>query len=216
MGTEYPRSRMADRRRTYRTRAAAPLLAGLLGLGIAACAPSSPATASPFQTITPGPVVTQLPSPSLAPTESATSAPTPSGIAAAPACTAADLKASHDLVEGAAGSRGTAVLLVAASRCSVDLYPAMGIRDANGRELVGSTAGGVGRIDLAPNGSYTSLVRFADWCNPDPAFPLTLVVRIGAEEVGVTGSSFPDEGDMPPCNGGGGPVLEAGAWEAAP
>ena len=92
----------------------------------------------------------------------------------------------------------------------------MGIRDANGGELVGSTTGGAGRIDLDPNASYTSGVRFANWCNPDPAFPLSLVIRIGAGEVGVTGSSFPDEGDMPPCNGGGGPVLEAGQWEAAP
>src|SRR5204862_2968906 len=121
-----------------------------------------------------------------------------------------------DLVEGAAESRLTTVVLVAAAKCSVDLHPAMGIRDANGRELVGSTAGGAGRIDVDPNASYTSAVRFANWCNPDPLFPLSLVIRLGAEAVVVTGSPFPDEGDMLPCNGGGGPVLEAGAWASAP
>jgi hypothetical protein len=139
--------------------------------------------------------------------------PIPSAISAAPACTAKDLKASHDLVEGAAGSQFTTVILVAASSCSVTAFPAMGLRDADGRELVGSTASGSGRIDLDPNASYTSAVRLSNWCSPDPVFPLALVIRVGAEEVAVTGSSFPDEGDMPPCNGGGGPSLEAGPWE---
>jgi hypothetical protein len=31
----------------------------------------------------------------------------------------------------------------------------------------------------------------------------------------VTGLSFPDDGDLPPCNGDGGPILEAEAWVAA-
>ena len=127
-----------------------------------------------------------------------------------------DLKASHDLVEGAAGSRLTTVVLVAASSCTVDLVPAMGIRDGGGAELVASTSAGSGRIDLDPDVSYSSEIRFANWCGPEPRYPLSLVVRIGAEEVEVTGSSFPEAGDMPPCNGGGGPVLEAGQWEAAP
>jgi hypothetical protein len=208
---------MADRRGSARTRAAAPFLAVVLVLGPVACSatPTAEPTATPLQTSTPGPTVTELPSPSAVATTAAT-APGPSAVSAALACTAAELKASHDLVEGAAGSRLTTVLIVAASTCSVDAFPTMGLRDAGGAELVGSVAGGPGRIDLDPNVSYTSGVRLANWCNPEPAFPLSLVVRIGAEEVGVTGSSFPDEGDMPPCNGGGGPVLEAGQWEAAP
>jgi len=191
------------------------LLAGLMALAVFGCSgtPAVSPTAAP--TVGPTPTLTVAPTETAAPATQAVT-PTPSGISAAPACTAADLKASHDLVEGAAGSRLTTVVLVAASKCSVDLHPAMGIRDANGGELVGSTAGGAGRIDLDPNASYTSAIRFANWCNPDPAFPTSLVIRIGAEEVRVSGSSFPDEGDMPPCNGGGGPVLEAGPWEAAP
>src|SRR5213592_586830 len=160
----YARPRMADRRGNARKRVAAPLLAGLLTLGVVAC--SATPTVSPTAAAT----VAPTPTPSVAPTGTAAPAtaaltPAPSGISAAPACTAADLKASHDLVEGAAGSRLTTVVLVAASKCSVDLHPAMGIRDTNGRELVGSTAGGAGRIDVDPNASYTSGVRFANWCN---------------------------------------------------
>jgi hypothetical protein len=210
---------MADQRGSARTRAAAPILAGLTGLAalaalaLLACSPTpSPApTATPFQTIAstlePSAIATVAP-----PTGVATAAP--SAISAATACTAPDLKASHDLVEGAAGSRLTTVVLVAQSVCSIDLYPAMGVRDVNGAELVGSTATGSGRLDLDPDSSYSSSVRFANWCNPEPQFPLSLVIRVGAGEVGVTGSSFPDEGDMPPCNGGGGSVLEATPWEA--
>ena len=205
--------RMADRRGSARTRAAAPFFAGVLALGLVACSatPTASPTIAPPSTPTPTVVPTESVAP---PTEAAT--PVASAGAGSPACTALDLKASHDLVEGAAGSQFTTVLLVAAMRCSVDAFPAMGLRDANGAELVGSAAGGPGRIDLDPNVSYSSAVRLANWCNPEPAFPLALVVRIGSEEVGVTGSSFPDEGDMPPCNGGGGPILEAGQWEAAP
>ncbi len=127
-----------------------------------------------------------------------------------------DLKASHDLVEGAAGSRLTTIVLTAATTCSLDLYPALGIRDAAGTELVGSTTTGSGQIDLDPDVTYSSDVRFANWCGPDPRFPLALVIRIGPREVEVTGSSFPDVGDMPPCNGVGGPRLESGPWTATP
>jgi len=187
----------------------------LVALGLVAC--SATPTAAP----TVSPTVAPTPTPTVSPTETAappieTTTPTPSAVTGGIACTAADLKASHDLVEGAAGSRFTNVVLVTASKCSIDAYPAMGLRDAKGAELVGSAAGGPGRIDLDPNVSYTSAIRFDNWCNPEPAYPVALVIRIGAAEVAVSGSSFPGEGDMPPCNGPGGPTLQAGAWEAAP
>ena len=158
--------------------------------------------------------MTAVPSPAPSPSPSPSAAAT--SLSAATACTAADLKASHGLVEGAAGSVLTQVVLVSQSPCSTDGSPALGIRDANGAELVASSTAASGRIDLHPNVSYSTNVRFGNWCNPDPAFPLELVLRIGGADVKVTGTSFPDEGDMPPCNGGGGPVLEATAWAVAP
>jgi hypothetical protein len=205
---------MADRRGTSRS-AAAPFVAIALALGIAAC------TRAPAATPTAPPVTEATPSPTPAPTATTTpptAEPTAAEtqLASVPSCTTADLKASHGLVEGAAGSRLTTLVLVTAGACSVDLFPALGLRDANGGELVGSTSGGPGRIELDPNASYQSDVRLANWCRPDPAFPLTLELRLGAEEVAITGSSFPEEGDMPPCNGGSGPVLEGGSWQATP
>jgi len=206
---------MAIRRGSARTRAAAPFLAGVLALGLVAC--SATRTAAP----TVEPTIAPTPTPTVVPTESAPpptepGTPVPSVVSGGVACSPADLKASHDLVEGGAGSRFTNVVLVTASRCSVDAFPAMGLRDAHGAELVGSASGGPGRIDLDPNVSYTSAIRFDNWCDPEPAYPVALVIRLGAAEVAVSGSSFPGEGDMPPCNGPGGPTLQAGAWEAAP
>jgi hypothetical protein len=104
------------------------------------------------------------------------------------------------------------VVLVTAVACSIDTFPTLGIRDAGGAAIVGGTAGGTGRMDLSPDGSYTSEVRIANWCAPEPSFPLALELRLGDEELAVTGSSFPEEGNLPPCNGSGAPVLEAGAW----
>jgi hypothetical protein len=205
---------MIDSRGRAPMRAAAPLVLGLVVVALAACsaAPTSAPIVAP--TIAPTSTATVIPTESAAPaTDLPTATPTASGAAA---CAATDLKASHGLVEGAAGSRLTTVVLVALHRCTVDLYPVLGLRDAKGASLVGSVAGGSGRIDLNPDASYESQVRFGNWCNPDPAFPLKLVVGIRGEEITVTGSSFPDEGDMPPCSGAGGPVLEAGAWEATP
>jgi hypothetical protein len=201
---------MAVRPGGARTRAAASLLAAAAVLGLVGCAATPSVTptaaASPEVTIEPSitPTVTPAPVPTVAPTS-----------ATGTACAAADLKASHGLVEGAAGSRLTTVVLVAQIACSIDAFPAVGLRDANGGALVGAVAAGPGRIELDPDVSYESTVRFGNWCGQEPAFPITIQLEIGAEELAVTGASFPEEGDMPPCNGGGGPVLEAGAWEAS-
>jgi len=205
---------MGHRRGTSRS-AAAPFLGVALAFGLGACAATPAATPTVAPSVAPTTIVTPAP---IATAPPATVLPTPAEtrLSSTQACSASSLKASHDLVEGAAGSRITTVLLETVVPCSIDLYPALGLRDANGTELVGGAAGGAGRIDIGPNVSYTTAVRFANWCNPDPRFPLSLVILIGAEELEVTGSSFPDEGEMPPCNGGGGPVLEAGAWEATP
>jgi hypothetical protein len=164
---------------------------------------------SPVATLAPTPVVTPTPVPE----------PTPAGsapVSAAAPCAPSDVKASHDLVDGAAGSRLTTVVLVASGVCSVEAWPAFALRDADGAPLVASSAGAAGRIDLVPAAQpYESVVRLSNWCAAEPRFPLTLDVVVNGQPILVTGSSFPEEGDLPPCNGGSGPILEANAWEAA-
>jgi hypothetical protein len=173
------------------------------------------------------------PSPTLAPTSATSAEPTAgastpvetlaplptaldTGSAGTPPCAVADLKASHGLVEGAAGSRLTEVIIVSAVTCSIDAYPTLGIRDADGTALLSGPAIGQGGIDLVPGVAHVSQVRLSNWCAPEPAFPLELQVFIAGDELPVTGGSFPDDGDLPPCNGDGGPTLEGSAWLQQP
>ena len=211
------RAPMADRRGRTSIRAAAPFLA--VAAVLAACSFTPTLTVAPPS---PSPAVTAAPSisvsvapPSLAPTATAPAAETPASGAAE--CEPVDIKASHGRVEGAAGSRFTTVVLSPGIACSVDLFPAFGLRDANGNVLVGGTAGGPGRIDLDPALTYESTVRLANWCADDPVFPLRFELILGGATEEVTGgTSFPEDGDVPPCNGVTvGRILEAGSWEAA-
>jgi hypothetical protein len=183
----------------------------LAAVALAACAPAQPSP-SPL----PSPVATATPTtaPATEPpmTVGPIATPADTGTAGTPPCELADLKASHGLVDAGAGSRFTEVVLVSATTCSLDAFPALGLRDAGGAPLVSAPSAGPGAIDLVSGVAYTSNVRLGNWCPPEPAFPLQLELITAAGELPVTGGSFPDEGDMPPCNGAGGPILDGTAW----
>jgi hypothetical protein len=211
------RAPMVDRRGRTSIRAAAPLLAVLLLLTACSSTPSAtPAssTASPVATAAPTIAASVAPA-SIVPTPSA--APAESQPSGAAQCEPADIKASHGRVEGAAGSIFTTVVLSPGFACSVDRFPVFGLRDANGAILVGGAATGSGRLDLDTELTYETNVRLANWCADDPEFPLRFELILGGgASVEVTGGSFPEEGDVPPCNGAdAGRILEAGQWEAA-
>jgi hypothetical protein len=207
---------MADRRGRTSIRAAAQLLAVVVVLAACSSTPSpTPAPPTPSPVVTPAPsLVASVAPPSVAPSPSSPPAETQDSGAAQ--CEPADIKASHGRVEGAAGSIFTTVVLSSAFACSVDRYPAFGLRDANGAVLVGGAAGGPGRLELDPELTYETNVRLANWCADDPDFPLTFELILGGATEEVTGGSFPEEGDVPPCNGDtAGRILEATQWEAA-
>jgi hypothetical protein len=220
----YPPGAVIDRRGHAIVPVAAPLpwmglalLAMTLAISLAACGAATPTTAPTNSTPTAAPVsLPPSPAASVAASEPATTEPAPTAaatsVATAPDCAPADIKASHGLVEGAAGSIVTEVVLVSNSACSIDAFPALGLRDANGGALVGGAATGPGRIDLVAGTAYTSQVRLANWCVPDPEFPLALEIIVNGAPVAVTGDSFPEAGGLPPCNGDGTPILEGTAW----
>lgn len=189
------------------------IVALLLAAAVGACAPVNPtATAPAPETLTPAP-------PTLAPTQTAapTSTPAASVGSGAPACEVADLKASHGLVDGAAGSVFTEVVLEAAVTCSIDAIPALRLRDASGALISTEQAPALsGRLDLVGGGAYTSNAKLDNWCGPEPNFPVRLLILIEDSELFVTGSSFPDEGDVPDCLASRGISLDGTAWEAAP
>ena len=193
----------------------AATLAILFLVALAACSPSPAglASAAPVATASSEPSITPSSAPTVAPATEPITAPPETGSSAAGPCEPLDLKASHGLVEGAAGSTFTTVVLSPGIDCSIDLYPAFGLKDANGAALVGGAAAGPGRIDLDSDLTYESNVQLGNWCADTPKFPLRFALLLGGAEVEVTGSSFPEPGNLPPCNGNTqGPVLEASAW----
>jgi hypothetical protein len=198
-----------------------PLLLAALAVGLGACSTSpspnpspSPSPATVPSATTPAASVVATPPASPTPVPEPSPVGTPSSIAAP--CEPADVKASHGLVEGAAGSRLTSVVLVAAITCSVEASPAFVIRDAAGAPVVAGIAGGPGRIDLDPDNAYETEVRTANWCTGPWRFPFRLELVVNDRPIVVTGLPFPEEADVPPCNGSGGPILEATSWTASP
>lgn len=185
------------------------LLAGAIG----ACNPvvPSPSVATERATL----------APTVAPTEpTATIGPTATPVetdtAGMPPCEPSDLKASHGLVEASGDSRLTEVVLVSAGSCSVNLFPGVALTDPAGTAIVDSPSAGPGRLDLVADIGYRSQVRLASWCAPEPAFPLTLRLVVADAEIEVSGSSFPEDGELPPCTADGETVLEASAWNPMP
>jgi hypothetical protein len=189
---------------------AAALLAGAT-VACDAASPSLPPSAAPTASPAPAPTAT-----SAASEPAMTVDPFETDAAGTPPCELPDLKASHGLVEDDGESRLTEIVLVAATTCSVEAFPAVGLRDALGSALVDSRPAGPGAIDLVPGVANTSQVRLANWCADEPAFPLALALVIGGEDLVVSGSSFPEEGELPPCGAGADPLLEASAWAPVP
>ncbi len=186
-----------------------------LAFGAIACDPT-PAAPSPPRATAVGMPSLEPTTPASEPAASVLPDATPIDTVRTPPCELSDLKASHGLVEVSGDSRLTEVVLVAAGSCSVNLFPGVGLRDPAGAAIVDSPSAGPGRLDLVPDIAYRSQVRLASWCAPEPAFPLTLALLVADGWIEVTGSSFPEDGELPPCATDGATVLEASAWNPVP
>lgn len=191
------------------------IVALLLTAGLVACGPATP-TPAPTVAETPSAAPVGTAAPTLAtPTQAPTPSPLPTAAAGVPLCGVADLKASHGISDGAAGSILTEIVLVSDATCAVDSMPSLGLQDSKGSPLVVATTAGPGTIELSGGSAYTSQIRLANWCGADPSFPLALVLWIDSEKLVVTGGSFPQDG-MPGCLADGGVRLEATPWVATP
>ncbi|MEO5703550.1 MAG: hypothetical protein ABIR64_00995 [Candidatus Limnocylindrales bacterium] len=186
-----------------------------LAVGAVAC---NPAPSSTPAAVTMGPPSTGPTAAASAPAASFPVVETPivSVAAGTRACELDELKASHGLVEAAGDGRVTEIVLVSAGLCSVNLFPGLRLRDATGAEVADSASAGPGRLDLVADVAYRSQVLLANWCAPDPGFPLTLALVVADGQIDVTGSSFPEDGELPPCATDGATVLEASAWNPIP
>jgi len=192
-------------------------------IGVAACSSPLP-TPSPLPSLPSAPPAspTEVPDtfdiPSFAPE---TDPPEPTdldtGSPGTPPCAIEDLKASRGITEVDSDDRTTEVVLVAAGTCSVDAFPTLLLEDADSNIIVAANAGGPGGIDLVGGVAYSSEVRLGNWCLGDPSYPVSIGILQGIGTLIVTGDSFPDEGDLPPClHEDADPVLSGTAWQPSP
>lgn len=215
---------MHDRRQRRHPIPVLPLLAVLIGAGgmLAACSSTAPtATLPSLRPPTAAPPSEPIDTLGLPSFDPETDAPEPSdtdtGSPGTPPCAIGELKASRGITEVAGDERSTEVVLVAAGTCSVDAFPTVVLRDADGGILVEAKAGGTGGIDLVGGVAYTSVIRLSNWCLGEPEYPVSIGVRQGGATLAVTGESFPDEGDLPACvHEDADPALSATAWASAP
>ena len=197
--------------RSFASLAALAVLVGVLAACDQAASTAPPISQPSIETTT----VPASPTAGSSATIEPETTPEDTATAGTPPCTLDVLKASHGLVEVAADARLTDLVLVSADTCSVGAFPALVLHDAGGAVLVSGVPLGSGGIDLVPGVAYTSQVTLDGWCRDEPAFPLSLGLLLDGHELAVTGESFPDDGDLPPCSGGG-PTLQASAWEPTP
>jgi hypothetical protein len=215
---------MHDHRQRRHPDRVLPLLAVLLlaGASFGACGSTTPSATLPsLRPATAAPPSEPIDTLGLPSFDPETDAPEPSdtdtGSPGTPPCAVGELKASRGITDADADDRVTEVLLKSAGTCSVDAFPTLLLRDADGRVLVRSAAGGTGGTDLVGGVAYTSQIRLANWCLGEPAYPVTIGIVQGTATLLVTGDSFPDEGDPPPCvHEDADPVLTGTAWQPTP
>jgi hypothetical protein len=150
----------------------------------------------------------------------------PSAAASTPAsgigvCGPQDVILTAEPWGGAAGSRGTVVsVALAAGGTQCDLPKAVHaeVVDANGKHLVkGATPTTDGSVALAPAASLQVGVAWSNWCEGQPAAPMTLFFGFGNQvpsPVGAAGSV--PASAVPPCNGNGASTLSLTDLQAQP
>lgn len=183
----------------------AAALAVLIALLLGACGPS-PTPSSPLPPSA---------SPSNSAGPSASSTPSPAGSPAA--CASADIQATGGPWGGAAGSRGSDIVVdnrgVAA--CLLPAGPTIALVDQGGTVLVANTPARVGTgPEIAPNGRIGFSLVFGNWCDPPVSLPLHFRLALASEAVDIEGLSVSTSDELPPCNGPGQPAsLSTTDWE---
>jgi hypothetical protein len=190
----------AGRHRQTRITALAVLGAVLLG----ACGnPPSPSPSAP-QSATP--------SPSAAP-----SSVPPSASPVEAACASADIGATGGPWGGAAGSRGSDVVVEnrGAAGCLLPARPTIALVDQAGTVLLANTPpqSGAGP-SLEPGGTIGFSLLIGNWCNQSVTLPLHFSLALADDAVAIGDLAVTTIDDLPPCNGPGQPAsLSATEWE---
>ena len=164
---------------------------------------------------------TPSPSPSVAPSTvaSATAAPSseaPSASAAAGACVATDIEASGGPWGGAAGSRGSDIVVQnhGSAACLLPAGPTVALLDAGGAVLLSTPARAGSGPTISPGGTIGFSLLIGNWCAQGTPLPIHFRMALASDAVDIANLVVSTTDELPPCNGPGQPAsLSTSDWE---
>ena len=183
-----------------RSAMAVAILAAVL---VSACDNQLPPTPTPPPSATPSPVA---------------SSPAPSSSALSD-CTANDIRATGGPWGGAAGSRGSDIIVenVGTAACLLPAVATVGLVDPAGTAVLTSPPGQSGSgPELAPAGRVGFSLVLGNWCDQAVTLPLRVRLALAAEAVDIGELVVASVDDLPPCNGPGQPAtMTTTEWQSA-
>jgi len=163
--------------------------------------------------VTPSPPVSASPSPTETPVPSSA----PPSASAVGACASAHVVATGGPWGGAAGSRGSDVLVEnrGAAPCLLPAGPTIAFVDQDGTAILTSSPplAGAGP-ELAVGGTIGLSLVLGNWCDTSVILPLHFRLALASDGIDVDELVVATVDDLPPCNGPGQPAtLSATAWD---
>jgi uncharacterized protein DUF4232 len=155
------------------------------------------------------------PSPSTVATPSAAVSASPSGSEGA--CATTDLTVTGGPWGGAAGSRGSDIVVQnqGTAACLLPAGPTVAMVDPSGAVLLANTPPQVGTgPSLAPGATIGFSLVIGNWCDQHVNLPLHFSLALAAESIDITNLAAQTIDDLPPCNGPGEPPsISTTAWQ---
>lgn len=161
-----------------------------------------------------------IPSPSGAPSLPPSPSPTPSGTPGSPsapaACVASDLAVTGGPWGGAAGSRGSDIVVEnrGTVACLLPASPTVALVDQGGTPLLTSAPASAGAgPELVAGGSAGFSLVMGNWCDQAVSLPLRFRLALATDGIDIDQLVVATIDDLPPCNGPGQPAtLSTTAW----
>lgn len=161
--------------------------------------------------------------PSPSPSVAASASPSPSPSSAAPtiepivACTSTDIRATGGPWGGAAGSRGSDIVVqnVGTVPCLLPAGATVAIVDQAGTVLLSNTPvpPGTGPA-IAPAGTVGFSLVMSNWCETPVGLPFHVQLALATDAVTIEALAVTTADDLPPCNGPGQPAtLSTTDWQ---
>lgn len=159
------------------------------------------------------------------PTPTASATPSPAASSAAPsastiaACTAVEIQATGGPWGGAAGSRGSDVIVenVGTEACLLPTVATVALVDPAGTAVLTNAPAQAGSgPEVAPAGRVGFSLVLGNWCDQTVNLPLRVQLALATDAVDVGDLSVTTTDELPPCNGPGQPAtLTTTEWQSA-